>query len=214
MLYFTTKLPRLQVLFQNHKKFARFIKFDRKEDIMKRFKCSGACSCSCSRSSYISYLRYAIPSLLTLLWIAFIFSNSLKSGAESGNQSKEFLSIIAPLFPTLTESVLRTMAHFGEFALLSLLLCWDLVAFRSIHFERPISSILLRLLPVLPAGSLIALADECIQLFSDGRAFQLSDILTDTLGVATAAFLFFLFFTGFRALFQKRKQKSPKGSVR
>ena len=214
MFYFTTNLLRLQVLFQNPEKIARFITFDRKEVIMKKQKCSGACSCPCSRSSYISYMRYGIPGLLTLLWIAFIFSNSLKSGVESGNQSKELLSVVAPLFPSLTESLLRTLAHFGEFALLSLLFCFDLVAFRVIRFERPLLSNILRLLPILPAGFLIALADECIQLFSEGRAFQFSDILTDTLGVASSALLFFLIFTGLRALSQKRKQNSPQESVR
>ncbi len=157
---------------------------------MKKSNCSCSCSCSCSRSSYLSYLRYGIPSLLTLLWIAFIFSNSLKNSIESGNQSNEILELVSPLFPHLTESVLRTLAHFGEFFILSLLFCVDLVAFRVLKRGDSPGRLLSRLCIVLPAGFLIALADECLQLFSEGRAFQLSDLLTDTLGVITAALLF------------------------
>ncbi len=137
-------------------------------------------------------LRWAIPLLLTLLWTGFIFSNSLKNGVESGEQSKDLLAHVQVVFPRLTEQALRTMAHFGEFAILSLLFCVDLLALGFISWKASHLSLLARLLIVLPAGFLVALTDECLQLFSEGRAFQLSDILIDTLGVIGGALLFFL----------------------
>ena len=79
-----------------------------------------------------SRIRTLILLLLTLGWLIFIFSNSLQSGAESGAQSKRLLRFLQDLFRSmgyqgeLSEHVLRKLAHFGEFAILTFLGCLDL----------------------------------------------------------------------------------------
>ena len=58
---------------------------------------------------------------LALLWLAFIFSNSLKSAEESAEDSGKVLAFLQGLFPSLTDEGVRKLAHFAEFFVLGAL---------------------------------------------------------------------------------------------
>ncbi len=142
------------------------------------------------------YRRIIAFALLTLMIAAFIWSNSCKSGAESGAQSgrvTRFLqSILDPDGKIPEENFhhfVRKAAHFTEFAALGLCLCGLFRAiFRvngSAHFAMPV---LLALM--------VAVADEYIQLFAD-RGSAVADVVLDfsgaLFGLTTGLLAIFLF---------------------
>ena len=142
------------------------------------------------------YRRVIGFALLTLMIVAFIWSNSCKSGAESGAQSgrvTRFLqSILDPDGKIPEESFhhfVRKAAHFTEFATLGLALCGLFRAiFRvngSAHFAMPV---LLALM--------VAVADEYIQLFAD-RGSAVADVVLDfagaMFGLAVGVLILFLY---------------------
>lgn len=116
--------------------------------------------------------------------VVFIFSNSAQAAEVSGAASGRVLAWLQSLltrigFPglaqRLTDHILRKLAHFAEYTLLGfwLMLCLRVYTRR---FVRHISW------PVL-FGLLVALIDETIQLFSEGRSSQLTDVWLDFSGV-------------------------------
>ncbi len=164
------------------------------------------------RSNLFRFLRYFLPSALTLLWIVFIFSNSLKNGVESGNQSAHLLDIVNSLLRflgfdgSISESALRSFAHFAEFAILAFLFCSDLFFYGLISFFKSAKVSILLCSAILPLSALFALFDEFLQLFSGGRASQLTDVLIDTSGAALAILLFLLLFFLARKYYLKKKE--------
>lgn len=142
----------------------------------------------------------------SLLWTGFIFSNSLKTAAESGEMSGGFLSfvnnILMHISPNLalTEHFIRKSAHFCEFAFLGILLALAVSIygdkFRFLHI----------LIPALAAFS-VASVDEFLQLFSDGRSCQFSDVLLDFSGASTGLLAVHLIFFLIR---NRRKRHSRR----
>ena len=119
--------------------------------------------------------------LATVLTIGFIFYNSGQIGEVSGYRSQQVMefynSQIAPLLglPQLTHFYIRKLAHFAEYALEGFFLMLSLRVYTS-RFIRHISW------PVL-GGLLTALCDETIQIFTNGRSSQLTDVWLDFAGV-------------------------------
>lgn len=122
-----------------------------------------------------------------VLWLGVIFGQSHIAGDMSEAESQGLLAYLVKLFPFLTENILRKLAHFGEFAILGLLLSQCL---RS------------AILPPLFAGLLCALCDETIQIFVEGRASMVKDVWIDFAGVTAAVLLTFIL----RCLFRRKKQ--------
>lgn len=124
--------------------------------------------------------------LLTFAVQLFIFSNSMKDAEASSAQSDKVAEIVRPpaevILPQLDvepsksniSRIVRTAAHFSEFALLG---CVAFFTVRS--FAKKAWPVLL--LPFLYAV-LTAFLDEAIQLTSPGRAWQMEDILVDSAG--------------------------------
>ncbi len=153
--------------------------------------------------------------VLTLLWVGFIFSNSLDNGAESGEKSSAVtntvnsaLSLIGIDRP-IPESDIRTAAHFTEFFVLTALFAADALLcpltdklHRRLSFFTPLIS--------LPICFFVACIDELIQNFSAGRAMQFSDVLVDTLGGFCAAVLFTLVCLTLHII---RLKKEKNGSI-
>ena len=142
------------------------------------------------------YRRVIAFAIITLLIVAFIWSNSCKSGAESGAQSGRVTlllqSILDPDGKIPEENFhhfVRKAAHFTEFATLGLALCGLFRAiFRangSAHFAMPV---LLALM--------VAVADEYIQLFT-GRGSAVADVVLDfagaMFGLAVGVLILFLY---------------------
>lgn len=162
-------------------------------------------------SSRRGRVRNLILFLLTLGWLIFIFSNSLRDGVESGQQSKRLLRALQGLFQSfgyhgeLSEHVIRKLAHFGEFAILSFLSCLDLWSHSLFTLSDPPRRICLFAAISLPFCFLSAGIDELLQHVSAGRGPRFSDVLIDTSG-ALCAYLFFLaFFFLLRVIRRKRK---------
>ncbi len=155
-------------------------------------------------------LRVAVPLLLTLLWLGFIFSNSLKDAAASSEQSgkvheivNEVASAVGVEEPVSEESV-RTLAHLTEFAILGALLCLDVWALGLSPFYAKHRFDVFWLLTALPACFLLACIDEALQTFSEGRACDFRDVLTDTEGAALGVVLFLALFLLCRLAFGKK----------
>lgn len=128
--------------------------------------------------------------VLTLLYLLLIYSNSMRTAPESTIQSRGFLGLIEKFFPFavynlgLTEHILRKMAHFGEYLVLGMLLAQTVRVYGFFQF-RQFGMVLL-------SGFLMAAADEGIQLFVEGRSGQFSDVMLDLCGVAAGCFVWFV----------------------
>lgn len=121
---------------------------------------------------------------ITVLYMGFIFFNSMMPAVESSRQSSGVLTIILEIAGRLgvggywiTEHLIRKSAHFAEYAVLGILLGIDVRQyFYKIGFRRLMQCWL---------GILIPFIDETIQLFVEGRSGQISDVWLDMAGVLT-----------------------------
>lgn len=127
--------------------------------------------------------KHHVLTLLTLLWIAFIFLQSLQSGDVSSNTSGRIVLFLSNIinsvglhieFNTLSLLV-RKFAHFFEYAILGILLIYTLQGFGFESFQN--------MFLVLILGLSIAIIDELIQTFVDGRHGSMGDVGIDFLGL-------------------------------
>ena len=117
-------------------------------------------------------IKYFIPSLIFMI-IIFSFSN--QTGHESSGLSQHIVTWLQTyLHISIPELLIRKMAHMSEYALLCLTFIY---AFS--HFSLSLSKVLLY---STACASLYACSDEFHQLFINGRAGQISDVLIDTSG--------------------------------
>ena len=113
--------------------------------------------------------------LLLIATLALIWGNSLLPGEESGHLSRQiYLWLLEAGIPVPSEHFLRKAAHFCEFGLVGLeyaLLFWLRGGLR---FQSLCNAAF--------ASLLTATTDETIQLFSENRGSQLTDVLLDFAG--------------------------------
>ena len=154
---------------------------------------SGEYNSSTQRTSPWVTAGRVIFTLALIGCIAFIFSNSMKIASVSTVSSSRVLTLLQAalrrlghpaLAQRLTDHIVRKLAHFCEYALEGFLLTLCLRVYTR-HFFVHISW------PIL-GGLLTALTDETIQMFSDGRSSQLTDVWLDFSG-AMAGILVGLF---------------------
>lgn len=149
--------------------------------------------------------------VLSLLWVAFIFSNSLDNGEQSSNKSHTVTVVVNEVADSvgvkqeIKESTVRKLAHFAEFAVLGLLVCSDILIAPLPHFESILKRSLL-LCASLPVCFILASVDELIQKFSSGRACEFSDVLTDSLGALCGILLFISVYILCSTIKSKRKK--------
>lgn len=126
---------------------------------------------------------------LCVLCVIFIFSNSLDNGDESSFKSGFVVAVLQGVVNfftdgvTVSESFVRTMAHFSEFALLGFLLMLCVKTFTHKYLKN--------IFIVLFTSLAVAVVDEILQLFSAGRASDVLDVAVDFSG-AVAGILFFV----------------------
>lgn len=161
----------------------------------------------------LKLLRCGLPILLTVLWLGFIFWNSMQNGEKSGEQSKEVHKVVNEVAQSvgvdepISEANIRTGAHFAEFAILALLECWTLAAFGLIRQGQPLWRSVLCALAVIPDCALMACVDETIQRFSGDRAAEWKDVGMDTLGATLAVVFVMAVFLGVRLILQIKARK-------
>lgn len=117
-----------------------------------------------------------IFTIITVLWICFIFYNSIANGDVSTEQSNFVRDVFKTVgFGDVSTHFVRKMAHFIEYFVLGALLVKTVWEYK--HY-------ILRVITVpLFFGLFTAVCDETIQLFSAGRSGQVIDILLDFSGV-------------------------------
>lgn len=122
--------------------------------------------------------------ILVLICMGIIFSLSAQIAEESQDLSDSFIRNLCEFLGIeLKSDFVRTMAHMLEFMGLSLLI-----------FNAVYSTWNLKLTPIIAfvGTSLYAITDEIHQIFVPGRAFQISDILVDSIGALTGVIASFV----------------------
>ncbi len=135
-------------------------------------------------------IKFYLNWIIVVLYLAVIFYFSNQDATKSHITSSRFLEYLdfliifvpdfvknfASLIFDSAEAVLRTIAHFMEYLILALIFYKAVFA----------SGVKLRksMLVTFVFCLLYAISDEIHQLFVPGRAFQITDILIDTLGAS------------------------------
>ena len=159
--------------------------------------------------------KWILRSVLTALCafaVGFILYNSLQPAVESAQQSntvvelvQKAVAVVAPQSPIVTATgdaydrlhkVIRTLAHFSEYALLGALGGWCCLSYT---FRKVFLAI--------PAGGIVILGalDEYLQSFVVGRGTQFADVLVDSLG-GLCGLAFALFTVWFAVKMIKRRK--------
>ena len=120
-----------------------------------------------------------------VLWVLFIWGNSLVPGDASSEESGFILELLAPLIRALgvtdmdaAHTVLRKCGHFSEYLVLAVL------AVRAFGLD---------VFPLVVAiGVAVPCIDETIQRFVPGRCGAVGDVLIDMAGFATGALICWL----------------------
>jgi VanZ family protein len=119
---------------------------------------------------------------IVVLYISFIFFNSLTPAVQSSKQSGTVLSMVLTMVRSIglngawiTEHLIRKSAHFAEYSLLGMLL-WK--CFQSYKLQGKIWILVQAWMTIL-----IPLTDETLQLFTEGRSGQISDVWLDVSGM-------------------------------
>ena len=118
--------------------------------------------------------------VFTLSLVVFIFYNSMQTATDSNASSGRIMTLLNNLCTSLNlnfsfnQENVRTLAHFSEFGLLGVLSVLTFLSFFAVKAKSLVLSVIFSVST--------ALTDECIQLFSNGRAFQFSDLIIDITG--------------------------------
>ena len=140
--------------------------------------------------------------LVGCIW--FIFSNSMAVADVSSVSSGRVLQLLQAvlrrlgmpgLAQRLTMHLVRKLAHFCEYLLEGFLL---MLCMR-VYSRHPLRHITVPML----AGVLTALTDETIQLFSEGRSSQVTDVWLDSAGVLAGILIALVFMVLCRMLFYR-----------
>ena len=129
--------------------------------------------------------------ILLVLYICFIFSNSLKSKESSSNDSASIHMLLNNILAglnipiVLSEYFVRKLAHFTEFFILGLSFFGYIRISNKININRCIQ--------ICFASCLVAMTDETIQYFS-GRGSMLLDVWLDFSSSVLAITLMYLFY--------------------
>lgn len=142
----------------------------------------------------------AISAIAVLAVLITIFCLSAQNGEDSSATSGFFTRLITTIAgQPVEESIVRTLAHFCEFASLGLLV--TNLFFAIDNKLKPFLSISLSL------G--YALTDEIHQIFVPGRAFQLFDLAVDLGGIilgTAICFIVLLLFKSLNCSFTKKER--------
>ncbi len=126
----------------------------------------------------------ALSAIVLIAVMIIIFVLSAQNGEESSSTSGFFTKLIASIIgQQANEGLIRTLAHFCEFAGLGFLMCNFLFALKD--KLKPLLSILFSVL--------YAISDEIHQIFVPERACQLSDLAVDSCGIVTGIAVFCVF---------------------
>ena len=146
----------------------------------------------------LGYIFLALFIFVTL----YIFHNSFQNATESSSQSSRIVDIAEKIIKAFKPDkeidryyityFIRKTAHFAEFFIQGVLFSAVIYIFSNKY----------NVINILFTGLLTACCDEFIQLSSDGRSAQITDVFVDFSGCIAAAVLYSLFY-----YFTMRKNK-------
>ena len=133
--------------------------------------------------------RFWVLLALTLAWILFIFSNSMQIAEDSSEASAGIVEWLMGILKRYSISlnldfltfVVRKCAHFTEYLVLG--------ALTSATVQIRKQNISSRIICILFTVMTVALCDETIQLFTDGRSSEVRDVWIDVAGGITGLLL-------------------------
>lgn len=135
--------------------------------------------------------------IVLIVYIVFIFSNSLTPSDISSENSgfvlelaHRLLNMVGVSALWLTDHVIRKSAHFAEYTLLGILLFQSM---RHLPEKRSIS-----VWNHMSALLFLPFVDETLQLFTEGRSGQISDVWLDMGGAVFGTMLCLLWVRIFR----------------
>lgn len=138
-----------------------------------------------TNNKIITVLRILLP-IACVLWLAFIFRNSLQTGEQSSAQSATIVDTVQKVAQAIAPEskianatgksydilhvFIRGFAHFVEFAILGALFCWCYFVY-TLQLKR-------LYLPILGI-ILVPVIDEYMQGFVAGRGSEWLDLAVD-----------------------------------
>ena len=141
--------------------------------------------------------------LLVLVILGFIFNLSAQDAEESKELSDSLVSKIFQWIELYIDGeLIRKFAHMLEFTALSFSLYNGILATWELK-KSPIISLLITVI--------CALGDEIHQIFVPGRAFQLSDILIDSIGAIIGVVVYFIML---KFYFYIKERGNKNGSIK
>ena len=158
------------------------------------------------------YIPIIICTVLALCWTGFIWSNSAKTGEESGEASSQVYEVVNEVAQSvgiqepISERTIRKGAHFTEYMVLGLIVCTDMVFISRLFQSGSLKIRALSLCLAIPFSAVIALIDEfAIQMNTVGRGPSFTDVLIDISGAALG--LVFVLCGFLVAVYALRKRK-------
>lgn len=139
------------------------------------------------------HIALLIVTAVTLGWMMLIFSFSAQTGEESGGLSAKISQPITKMIVHLSggmsvaeeaalylkvDGVVRTGAHFTEYAVLGI---WLTLLLKAVGLLKAIGLCWLWLAWL--GGTIFAVTDEWHQSFTPGRVSDPADVLVDSLGL-------------------------------
>lgn len=132
-----------------------------------------------------------VLAIAIIITLSFIWSSSLENSEESSDKSSAVVEVVKPIVDPqdkieddLFVSIVRKLAHFSEFALLG----FEVYLFCKTFDKRKGTA-----LPyfVIPIGSsfVCAVTDELLQLTSEGRSCEFTDMMIDLAGIVAGVFI-------------------------
>lgn len=142
---------------------------------------------------------YRIFSILAVMAVmGIIFYLSAQNGEESTQTSGFVGELLALIFKgDVAQDVLRTFAHFSEYAVLGFLMYNVFYSF-NVKFAPIVSAAL---------SWAYAWSDEIHQLFVPQRAFQLFDLAVDLCGIILGTSIIFILFRVINKITLRKQQK-------
>ncbi len=142
----------------------------------------------------------AIILLLIILWMLTVFGFSNQDGEQSSNLSREIASKIVKTEEQIDiiEPYIRKLAHLSEYALGGMLFLAMALTFQISDKKRMLYSFLI--------GIEYAIIDEVHQLFIDGRAGKVTDVLIDSVGVTLGICALMFVYILMKKIRAKRKE--------
>ena len=160
-----------------------------------------------------------IFAVFTVMWTGFIFSNSLDNARESTKKSDLVYEVINDAIQSIgideeiPHATVRQGGHLAEFFGLGVLASASIMLAFAHSYKQPLSRRMFIAFVALPFSTVIAIIDEYIQTFSDGRVSDVEDVFTDSFGAILGIAFILGVFLLLRLMFVRRQKKENEAQA-